>query len=168
MPPSDVVDLSTKAPSETRRLAKQHLPLTSHDGQATDDALWRTLIEDYDGFSYPAKSTLSNVIKLLRIITKVGDPSKTKDIMKMLTPWDELHVNRILTALRRKSFAITEKVNMAMAPPGTKPGDVIAVFLGSAFPQVPRRREGGYAHWGEADVHWILKDEVLNERQEWR
>jgi hypothetical protein len=160
-----------------------------------EEAFWRTIVEDYDGSCHPSEVDYLRGICLLETIWSLYDQNNEMSETFSNTVWadvvaeqkrllhsdisrhtpgidqdDWAQIGRITGVLRYRTFAITEKGYMAMVPPQTKPGDVVAIFLGCQVPQVLRQTgdsDRRYFHWGEAYVHGTMHGEGLGRSPEW-
>lgn len=173
---------------EMYTLAQENLPSIYHYHQELDEAFWRTLVEDYDYESYPSRIDFSRAIEIMKTMWRyyeqdaaISEQAKTiifsqanlipsLDSTTGITQEDWVQIGIITGVLRYKAFAITENGYMAMVPPGTAPGDRIAIFAGCGVPQVLRKTDDNdecFVHWGESYVHGIMDGKGLTDKQEW-
>lgn len=62
-----------------------------------------------------------------------------------------------------RSFFVTQKNYLGLAPPQAEPGDVIAILFGSNVPFVLRRQGNAFKLIGETHVQGIMNGEVIEE-----
>lgn len=179
------------------------LPLQYHTGQSQSEAFWRTCIGDCIGLSRPAESDYEEKFLDWREATirkyALDHPSSTpgptplsenenllpeegsflearytlkKPFMEHLQG-SYLFSNAIGSFCNGRCFALTAKGYMVVAPPFTKEGDLICLFMGAQVPFVLRpisdsagEISGGkqcYALVGECYVHGMMDGDGLKQ-----
>jgi hypothetical protein len=71
----------------------------------------------------------------------------------------------ILNCAHGRGYYITEKERMAIVPPYTKKGDIIAIFWGGQTPFVLRQKDHGHELIGEGHFHRVMDGEIWKEEE---
>jgi hypothetical protein len=163
-------------------------PYTPHQGgQPLAEAMWRTLIQDYDEEVFPAKlQSVDYVANRISTIQKIVREEKEPfDSVKLMDRLNSSHGNSIASLISgdkgparnvaayfpdvalRYRFAISEEGYMALVPLGTLPGDVLCAIKGCPVPVVLRRTAEEYLYWGDAFVHGVMSGEAAKGEGIW-
>jgi hypothetical protein len=167
--------------SQAQYLAATHVSdLYLPSQQLRDEAMWRTLIQDYDEATFPASNGIVDSVAEIHSTLKalvVGEGEQS-DSMKLFNrvmnlPTKERFrpARKVASYLQETSFiskfAVTEKGYKALVPPKTAPGDRICVLEGFPVPFVLRPVGQDYVFWGDAYFHGFMDGEALKGEAEW-
>lgn len=137
--------------------------------QKTKDAIWRTPIADQE-FTSEAKNlrasrTMQTGYRLYRTgfvratISQRELQQRSNDFRLAAMYWRQM-----VTRSSGRKYFVTQHGFLALGPPNSSPGDVIAVILGLDTPFVLRYiGQSRYQIVGEAYVHGIMDGEVMKD-----
>ena len=146
--------------------------------QPRDEALWRTLIQDYDESSFPADPAVVSAVaesltKKQKTMLEKGHELTPHNVVGMMGggPRGPGHARDVAAYANgvcfQHRFAVSEKGYMALVPPKTAPGDVLCVFQGFPVPFVLRPSGSGYVLWGDGYVHGFMAGEATRGEARW-
>ncbi|KAJ9157017.1 hypothetical protein NKR19_g3900 [Coniochaeta hoffmannii] len=175
----DKMRLSVYFLTTIQQIAAQEPPYTyAPSNQSRDEALWRTLIQDYDESSFPADpAVVSAVANSLtakqKIMLEKGQSLTPQNVVAMMGggPRGPGHARDVAAYAHgvcfQHKFALSEKGYMALVPPKTAPGDVLCAFQGFPVPFVLRPNGSGYVLWGDGYVHGFMAGEATRGEARW-
>ena len=164
-------------------LVERHVPEEYPGGLKRKDALWRTVIADFDGNTHPADASYESAFDEMAIVLKdfaVSLDGNLPEILQMnveyaMSQHEEI-MNEPLRLRETKSLfffthnlAIIEDGYLALVPDGTEEGDTAIIFFGSPVPHVlPSTGDNGcYSLFGEAYVHGVMHGEAIEKENIW-
>lgn len=144
-------------------------------GTISIDSIWRTLIGNTGGDTYPApekyrahfQSYISRLTARKRTLTKrITDNADLSSLLGATTKDHRNASSQIYqasvayTAPYRKFFT-TAKGTIGLGPRSMRPGDLVCVLCGGKVPFILRKDGAGYTLVGEAYVHGIMDGQAL-------
>ena len=91
------------------------------------------------------------VMEVLAAASVGGNPDFFSSVVKIFCP--------------KRSFIITARGRMGIAPLGTSVGDFVSVLFGGGVPYIVREDDGHFLFVGEAYLHGLMSGEAV---EEWR
>jgi hypothetical protein len=151
------------------------------------EVFWQTITDNFRDKGVPKQDELAQILGNLEefVSSVIEQPStdetrSVKDFFAIFSPangnrdWSEnasmyKAMELLAPAICQNIFAVTEIGFMALAPPGTKPGDVIAIFQGSPVPHIlrPNPENKTFSLWGEVYVHGVMHGKAMDGEKTW-